>query len=257
MTKLIAPTLLALVALVGDALAQTTTQPARRPEATTPGQPARPASAAANLDDQIAACLVLGNQEEIALAQFAQQRAQSEQVKEFAQMMIEQHQQAVSKIQQAAPAIQNWNLKLAANATRRAPGATTRPAGAQPGAQPTATGAGAEQPMLAFVRRAHEECLKLTQQELGQKQGAEFDKAYMAHACFSHVGALAKVRASQEFASEKLQSVLQEGEQMTQKHLDHAKQIKEQLKRETGARQTTLKPETPGTPATTEPARRP
>jgi len=263
MIKVSAPALIALVAMAGAALAQTAAEPQTRQErgvAQTPDRSGQPATAqrtqrtpgqagqGASLDQNIAACLVLGNQQEIALAQFAQQRAQNEQVKEFAQMIVEEHQQANSKIEQATPEISGWNLELrTAGAARTTPQAG-RPAGAaQARTQTAAGGGGAEQPMLAFVRKAHEECLSLTQQELGQKQGAEFDKAFMGHAYFAHVGALAKIRASKEFASEKLQPVLQEGEQMTQQHLAQAKQIKEQLKTEGGQRQTTLKPPTTGT----------
>lgn len=280
MSKHILPTFVVLAAFVSVTLAQSATETERRAPAagvqaadrpaaqatqpagartaaTTPSG-ARQALPAANLDQQIAACLVLGNEEEIALAQFAQQRAQSEPVKKFAQMMIEQHQQAVTKIQQAAPEIARWNLKLADKAARATSEVGRRPDGAaQPGPQFAASTSGAEQPMLALTRRAHEECLSLAQQELGQKQGAEFDQAYMGQQYFAHVGMLAKIRASQEFASEQLRPLLQESEKVTQNHLAQAKQIKEQLKSENGRRQTTLKPETPAAPPTTEATPRP
>jgi len=51
-------------------------------------------------DSQLASCLLVDNQNEIALAEFAQQRSQSNEVKQFAQQMVQDHKQMVSKLQQ-------------------------------------------------------------------------------------------------------------------------------------------------------------
>lgn len=48
----------------------------------------------------IALTLLLGNQEEVALAEFAQQQSQNPKVKEFAALMIKDHQPALKKLQQ-------------------------------------------------------------------------------------------------------------------------------------------------------------
>ncbi len=49
--------------------------------------------------------LVRGNQGEIELAQIAQQEAKSDKVKQFAQMMIKDHQQALQELQQQQQAM--------------------------------------------------------------------------------------------------------------------------------------------------------
>lgn len=54
------------------------------------------------LDGQLAACLIIGNQKEIALSQFGQQQTQNEDVKAFAQQLVQDHQQFVSKLEQIA-----------------------------------------------------------------------------------------------------------------------------------------------------------
>ncbi len=54
---------------------------------------------ARELDRHIADCLMLGNQEEINLGQFASERAQDPRVKEFAQMLIRDHQALNQKLQ--------------------------------------------------------------------------------------------------------------------------------------------------------------
>src|SRR5688572_11371786 len=132
MKKLIAPALLSLMAMSGYAFAQSATETqsetpgaggrnaasdasgtTRQPGASTPGQrnangaqagtTARAQSSNAGgqaaqggmIDQHIAVCLLLGNQEEVALGQFAQDRAQHPEVKQFAQMMAQEHQEAI------------------------------------------------------------------------------------------------------------------------------------------------------------------
>lgn len=228
------------------ALACTTGRSVAADEARPGQQTSQPSQQAGQLDQQIAACLLLGNQEEVALAEFAQERAQNPRVKEFAKMMIEQHQQAIAKIQQASPELASLNLKLKANATggdepqyeATRPAARTTGATAAGEASARAGESAADSPMFAWARDTAQECLNLTAKELSEKQGAEFDKAYMGQQCTAHVGMLAKLRASKSHASEKLQPVLAEGIEMTQHHLAEAKQIKQGLKETSTARAT-------------------
>jgi predicted outer membrane protein len=202
-----------------------------------------PSASEGNLDQHIAACLLLGNQEEIAIAEFAQERASSPQVKQFAQTMVEQHQQAIEKIKQAAPQLASLNVKLQATAGSATPGREgATPRADEPGrtgSEPGATTAGqgvANSPMFALARDAAQECLNLTTKELSEKQGAEFDKAYMGQQCGAHIAMLAKLRASKRHATDQLQPVLAEGIQMTEHHLAEAKKIKQGLKDAPAAR---------------------
>jgi predicted outer membrane protein len=266
---LTAPLAVALTVLAGQAMAQSAVdtqqseraaQPSSRQEsATSPRErqplttPSTSASAGARaqgggqLDQQIATCLILGNQEEIALAQFAQERAENPQVKQFAQTMIEQHQQALSKLQQAAPQVASLNLELHAQQGNRSearpessesrvqPTASTQPAGGEARSATASTQGGGEHQMAKFAQEVKQECLNLVTAELGQKQGAEFYKAYLGQQINAHVGMLAELRVSQRHASQQLKPVLQEGEQMTQQHLAQAKSIMEQLHSESGS----------------------
>jgi predicted outer membrane protein len=193
------------------------------PSQTTAQRQGAQSAQAGNLDQQIAACAVLANQEQVALAEFAKEHAESEQVKQFADMMIEQHQQAIQKIEQAAPQVAAWNIQLRnANPDQQA-GAAAQPANGQ---------AGGQNPQFLLARQIHEECLALTKEALSEKQGAEFDKAYMAQQCVAHLGAKAAIKGSEPFASAQLKPVLQEGLQTIDKHLAEAKNIKKQLMNE-------------------------
>jgi predicted outer membrane protein len=199
---------------------------------------------------------LLGNQEEVALAQFAQQKSQNEQVKKFAQQMIEHHQQAISKIEQAAPEVAGLNLQLRGGAEGEAAASPNRsgvrPASAEePVASTAAAGnAGHDQRGAQLAQAVKQECLNLTQQELAQKQGVEFDKAYIGQQVCAHIGMLAELRGSKNFATGQLQQVITEGEQMTQQHLDQAKQIMSQLKDQQGSQ-----PQTSQRSATGQPTR--
>jgi predicted outer membrane protein len=204
---------MAVVAVfAGAALAQT-----QAPRESAPGQQG------ANLDRHIAACMLLANQEEVALAEFAKEKCEGEKCKQFAQKMIEMHQQAIAKIEEAAPELASLNLKL-----RNAKGAGGE--GEQPSASEQAGGAQGLDPTLLLTRQVKEECLALTQQALSEKQGAEFDKAYIHQQCGAHLAMKAGLKGSEPFASEQLKPVIQEGLKMTEEHLKEAKSLAKQMK---------------------------
>jgi uncharacterized protein (DUF305 family) len=274
MKRSFALALISLAALAGSALAQSATeerpaQPATGAAVAPQDAPAQPgatirtqpgtttspqASSGGGLDKQIAVCLTLGNKEEVALAQFAQARAQNAQVKEFAQKLAEHHQQAIAKLEKAAPEVATLNLVL--RAAEAAAGASASPL-AQSGAAASATRpatspsaeagapasarqriaayrgpAGEQLQMFELVREIKQECLNLTQAELGKQQGANFDKCFVGQQLVAHLGMLAELRASQRHVSGELQPVIQEGIQMTEQHLAQARSIMEQLEKE-------------------------
>ncbi|MCC6491921.1 MAG: DUF4142 domain-containing protein [Pirellulales bacterium] len=259
MKRLLAPALVLLVAVAGDALAQTTTRenPATRRNAG--AQPANRTSQATagenSLAQHIAACLLLGNQEEIAISQLGVQHAQNDQVKQFAQKMIEQHQQAISQLQQAAPELASMNLQLsgthaadnqrgAAAQSADASSATTaiesQPAGGENQRTATTGQAGSSEAgnvpqMVQFIKQVKEQCVQLVTQDLSQKQGAEFDKCFMGVQNGLHTGMLAKLRAAKQHVSGgPLEQVVEQGTQMTEHHLAEAKQIMQQLEGASG-----------------------
>jgi len=218
------------------------------------------------LEQHIATCLALGNQEEVALAQFAQQRTQNPEVKQFAQTMIEQHQQALQQLQQAAPQLASMNLQLTAGSGAQSgqagqSGSSSRSASATSGQGATgstatagadrstasgstssstsdastsgnqrgASAGGEHQQMAEFAREVKQTCLNLTQQDLSRKQGAEFDKCYIGQQIVAHTQMLAELQTAQRHVSGQMQSLIQQGTQMTEHHLAQAKSIMQQL----------------------------
>ncbi len=220
MYRSLIPAVVVLAAVASNARGQAVADP-QAPVRTLPAQTgqASQAGAAASLDEGIATCIALGNQEEIALAQFAEGRVQNERVKEFVQMMIKDHRAALQKLHQVAPQLASQNLELQAGQ-----GAVTA-ARATPGQ--TAGGMNAQ--MTALQRRVAQECLTLTQKELGEREGADFDRCYIGQQIGAHIATLAKLRGSREFASGQLQQFIQEAERTVEGHLAKAKEIGKEL----------------------------
>jgi predicted outer membrane protein len=172
-----------------------------------------------NLDANVAACALLANQEEVALAEFALQHTQNADVKKFAEMLVRDHRAAISKLERFAPYAANVQFRGRGN-------------GANANARDTKEGkrnAGERQDegsrFFAMERRAHEECLSMIENELSQKQGAEFDECYLGSQIGAHIGMLAKLTAADEFVSPELKQVIDEAMQTTRHHLDEAKKL--------------------------------
>src|SRR5436190_10608453 len=100
------------------AFAQQQAQPQRAPA----GRAAQPAGQpASKLDEHVAACLALENDNEIAAAKIAEQNARSDDVKDFAKTMVKDHQQFVSELEKFAGAELRSRGQRADNRTGAAP----------------------------------------------------------------------------------------------------------------------------------------
>ncbi len=216
------------------------------------GQSGQSGQQSGQLDDAIAAGLLLGNQEEVALAQFAQDRLQDPKAKQFAQMMIRDHQQAAQKLQQMVPQLANVQLSgaqgsgatsgqgstgQASQSPQRGQSGQSGQSGLDQGSQRSqvagsqgAAGGQQTQQMLMLHQAVAQQCLQLTQQELEEKEGREFDMAYIGQQCVAHTQMLAKLQASEQFASGELRQMIGQMTQTVEQHRKMAKEIKESLK---------------------------
>jgi predicted outer membrane protein len=194
-----------------------------------------------DMNTLIASCMLIGNQEEVALAQLAVDQAESDRVKQFAQKLIDDHQKAIQKLQPLAkPGI---GLKEG----RQTASASQQPGAQQLGAQQYTANRpslerGAGNPVtvdqiLQLNQQAAQECLQMTKSMLQEKQGAEFDKAFAGMQIGAHVGMLAKLKASERHATGELASVIQESKQAVEQHLEQAKQICKDLESSSNSRE--------------------
>lgn len=184
---------------------------------------AQPGNTASTVDHAIAACFLLGNQEEIAMARFAQEHAKSDEVKEFAKMMDQDHRKAVEKLRQIAPQLAAVGENLEAGRDAQSAAVNAQFAGAD---------AALFSQMLALQESVAHQCLTLTQKELGEKKGSEFDRCYIGQQMGAHLGMLAKLKGSEQFASPQLRSFIQEATKTVEKHYDKTKEIAKTLESE-------------------------
>jgi hypothetical protein len=155
-------------------------------------------------------------------------------------MLVDDHQNAIQKLQQHANQSMGLNVNVDATADRSSEGdkyVSTDSATAQRytankvdiNSSSNMASSGALNQVLQMNRQAAQECLSMTKSMMQEKQGAEFDKAFAGSQVGAHVGMLAKLKASQQHASPELASIIKESEQTVQQHLDHAKQLCQEL----------------------------
>jgi predicted outer membrane protein len=76
-------------------------------------------------------------------------------------------------------------------------------------------------------REAKQQCLEMTQRELSEKRGSEFDHAYLGQQMVGHVQMVASLKAAERHASPELQRVIAEQRRTAEQHLEHVKHLKE------------------------------
>ena len=199
----------------------------------------------------LAGCLLAKNKAEIEFAQLAQQQSQNPQVKQFAQMLEQDHQKIVQQLEQLAGGqagqtttrTESQYQSTSAsgqNDAQRQPSDTTRlpgsPGATQTTRSQTQTEAYGSQEMtgpiaqLAQIEKQIGERQKQAMlDELQQKSGVEFDKCYINSQVGSHMQSLAALEVISQQQQGKLAQVAQQAQPTVQQHLDHAKQLAKQL----------------------------
>jgi predicted outer membrane protein len=201
-------------------------------------------SGASSTDAELAACLLVDNQNEIALSQLATQRAQSEDVKRFAQQMIQEHQQLGQTLEQfAGRGSQTSQATQQSNPSQNA--ALPRDAGQIAQRPSQGTLAQADRPgqganitsfkldtsrdgglnLVSLKQELGAQCLQSARQELDQKQGSEFDMCFMGMQIAGHMKVIDELKVAQNHASPEFRSKLSDAQKTAEGHLDHAKQI--------------------------------
>jgi len=186
-----------------------------------------------NSDAILVTMLVVDNENEIALSRIALQKAQSPEVKQFAQQMIDDHGAILQKLQQVSTSRVGQVGRDTTGATgtgREGTGSSTDPKGEYP------TGARDGQPREASVagtpfdherlaRDLGRKCLESSTKMLNEKQGAEFDRCFMGMQLGAHIKAVDTIEVFRNYASDSLKPTLDEGLKTVQMHLQHAKDL--------------------------------
>jgi predicted outer membrane protein len=222
-----------------------------------PGQPARPgiqvqvnpnttgaraipgqvASAPIN-EHTLAACVAIANQEEVAIAKMAADKAKDKDVKEYAKMLVEDHQGFLKKLQRFAPEAQE-TLQAASSQSNQS---RVQPAGgaAQPQAQATAQPgqaiqqvatqeAGSQIDVIQLHREVAQQCLANAKKKMGEMDGDKFDICFIGHQIAKHEEMKTKLTVFQRHASGEFAQLLAAGLETTETHLKKAEEIMKDL----------------------------
>jgi predicted outer membrane protein len=241
------------------------TQPAQRGQQYTAefrGTQTTGAPASQEIEHYLANCLLIKNKAEVELSQFAQQQAQNPEVKEFAQMLIKDHQQAIQKLQalagaQGAPRTTQRpgtngqsDAQATTPATERPRQALNQDADPSPTATRPAGQNNALNQLLELDRQITQRSQEMVREELQAKSGPEFDMCFVGAQIGSHTHMLAALDVIGQRSQGELRQFVQEAQPVVQRHLDHAKQIAKaqmaQATSRTGAQQAEREP-VPGT----------
>lgn len=214
----------ALVMTVGLGMGLRSVQAEDAPAAEAPGQ-AAPAQRgqARNMDAHFAACLVLGNQNEIAASKIASEKASNPKVKAFAEMMIKDHQKYLMELEQFGGRELQGRLS------------EDQPAPKEAADAPASQAAFTRQPgefHMQLKRELADQCRASAEKELSSKSGAEFDKCYIGMQLGAHAHMIDELVVLQRHSSPKFQALLKEGQETAEHHMAKAKEIMKSLEDE-------------------------
>lgn len=208
--------LLAVAFMANVALAQAVRQveqPARR-------APAEGTVRQSIADQQLAAVIHNCSHNEVELAKFAKDKIKNDDVKEFAAMMIKDHQEGCEKFKK-------WAGQLALASSDDA---NRRDARRAERAQRVA----AMQPLdwVAMTKEIGDECLASTKEELGRYEGSSFDKAFLGQQVAAHLKMVDELKVFSEYATGSLKQEIELATKTTEDHLKQARKLMDDIKDE-------------------------
>ena len=178
------------------------------------------------------------SQGEADLANFALKRTQNDEVRQFAQMMIKDHENFDKQLEQYA----NLGGERGGAATEQANTAgnnATNPANPQP-ADRNPNEANPANANQANANQAHRHgaladlpkgggpriAWRRSEKQLGQFQGADFDRAYLGQQFWGHVVFIANAETAQKHVSNNdLKQLIAQGQQTAEHHLQDAQRL--------------------------------
>lgn len=213
------------------------------------------AHAEGGLEQSLAILLALGNKAEIELGQLASEKAQNEDVREFAEKMVEEHTQFLGKLKQVNPQIpdaEGTQLRSAQttdragqqdragqrgtaqtpqrNGVAQAGGATPREGEvARTGFDRNTSSAQNQSGLVAVLKDAAQQKLEMSKEELSKYEGQDFDMGYLSSQVHAHVGMLAHLKAMKGKGDSNFNELVDQGITTTSQHLEQAKKLAKRL----------------------------
>jgi predicted outer membrane protein len=174
-----------------------------------------------HFDHHVAQCLIMGNQNEVAAAKIAQKKASNDEVKNFADNMMMDHEKFIADLDKFAG--HNYRHRDAGGRASSSDKQTTAESRTAPGKD------GEQHEHMAKMMKIHEEiadqCRASVQRELDSKQGKAFDECYMGLQIGAHMKMVDELTVLARHVSADFKPVLEKGLQTAQQHLKDAKQV--------------------------------
>ncbi|MBX3448258.1 MAG: DUF4142 domain-containing protein [Planctomycetaceae bacterium] len=202
-------------------------------------------------DQMLATCVAIDNKAEVALAEFGASQTQNDKVKEFARMLVTDHQQFLQKLQQYAPSSDqirfteerastsaNSNVEQAAGTARRDARVQQTAGNEEDRARPNREErqanraerrTGTEIDPVQLHRELAEQCLADTKQMLTESKNKNFDECFVGHQIAMHGAMISKLKVLERHSSDELAQILADGRKTSQSHLDKAEQLMKEL----------------------------
>jgi len=207
-----------------------------------------------NTDQKLATCIAIANQEEIAVARLAQDKAKDDDVKDFAKMLVSEHQAYLKKLQRYAPDAArddflndssrgsrgdssqtrsqgndgNQSRAQSTDSQTRAQGADNKSSNIQ---QVSATGdqSGQHLDFMHLQREIAEQCVQSTKQKLNKEEGSKFDKCFVGLQIANHETLKSKLTVFERHASGELKQLISDGISTTDQHLKRAEELMKKI----------------------------
>ncbi len=79
--------------------------------------------------------------------------------------------------------------------------------------------------LVRLDKEAAQEFIRLVKEEFQEKEGSEFDKAFVSQQVGAHIGMLAKLKAAENVGSSEFQNLVREGQETAKEHKQQVKQL--------------------------------
>ncbi len=174
----------------------------------------------------LAGTLMLMNHCTIQMSDMAEQRSESKEVKQFAQMLSQHHQQLNEELRRLAPEVADLTmLKEGEQRTAAFRGKQT-----SGDSDPQHSGdAALVTRLLEIDRQATQNYLKSSTQMLQQYEGQDFDMGFLGFQIGAHTWAQAELQACEGTGDDEFQQVIKRATENVEQHLQQARQLAKQF----------------------------
>ncbi|TWU25417.1 hypothetical protein Pla52o_17180 [Novipirellula galeiformis] len=186
--------------------------------------------------------LIKVNDAEIELAKLAQQKSDNDELKQFAQMIVQDHQALNQTLQQHAghsASTRSHNAEADASTRNQPRTSEDRKGNAQAKQQDRWADAQSNRVPMEFCQIGEQACdfaLKMTKDMLNQYEGQDFNMAYLGQQTVAHINLLSELKAIESAGPQELQPIVQQAATKVQAHLEQAKQLAKKLENDRKSR---------------------